>query len=256
MHTIEMNEISQAFFPCWKAAGLHLNEQVDGGIQSWLRAHPYPPFLEHLSFRLGNQLFFVRVEDIDGKVQGPGNPRGFITAAHAANGRACVLPMKKKFFGGAWVADQPGWGLLDPDTRRPIDPLALVTDQKIEMTPWEVHDMAVQVVRDDLEKQGFELMSWQGNPDVDPSIWFIGKSKRPEWVIVRYARFPANRAARPGNWQAIATGCSRMSPIGHFASVGIASIDQPFGSAGEQPVPLWRGHGMHVRFTGLEAING
>ena len=48
MYEIEMHEMSEAFFPCWKAAGIHLSKQVDGGIQSWLRAHPYPPFLEHL----------------------------------------------------------------------------------------------------------------------------------------------------------------------------------------------------------------
>ncbi len=251
MYEIEMHEMSEAFFLCWKAAGTHLSKQVDGGILSWLRAHPYPPLLEHLSFRLGNQLFFVRVEDVDGKVRGPGNPQGFITAARMANGRACILPMKK-LFGGAWVADMPGWGLLDPDTRRPIAPVALVTDQKIEMTPWEVHDMAVQVVRDQLDKQGFELMSWQGNPEVDPSIWLIGQSKRPEWVVVRSAIFPANSAERPSNWQAIEASCAKMSATGHFASVAMVSVDQPFESSEEAPLPLWRGHGMHVRFTGLE----
>jgi hypothetical protein len=61
---------------------------------------------------------------------------------------------------------------------RPVDPRALVTDERIEMTDWELHDMAVQVVREHLQQQGFELMSWQGNPEVDPSIWFIGKSGR------------------------------------------------------------------------------
>jgi len=30
------------------------------------------------------------------------------------------------------------------------------------------------VVGTQLEKEGFELMSWQGNPNVDPAIWFIG----------------------------------------------------------------------------------
>jgi hypothetical protein len=252
MYKIEMQEMSAAFFPCWQAAVLHLSKQVDGGIQSWLRAHPYPPFLEHLSFRLGNQLFFVRIEDIDGKVQGPGNSQGFISAANSANGRACVLPMKRNLFGGAWVADSPGWGLLDAETRKPIDPVALVTDEKIEMTPWELHDMAVQVVRNYLKKQGFELMSWQGNPEVDPSIWFVGKNKRPEWVLVRAAKFPENHAARPSNWQAIAANCAKMSTVGHFASVAVVSVDQPFDSEQEPPVPLWRGHGMHVRFTGLE----
>lgn len=252
VYEIEMHEMSEAFFPCWKAAGNHLSKQVDGGIQSWLRSHPYPPFLEHLSFRLGNQLFFVRVEDVDGKVRGPGNPQGYIAAARMANGRAGILPMKKERFGGAWVADMPGWGLLDPDTRRPIDPVALVTDQKIEMTPWEVHDMAVQVVRDHLDKQGFELMSCQGHPEVNPSIWFIGQSKQPEWVVVRFAIFPANSAERPRNWQSIAASCAKMSTIGHFACVALASLDQPFESSVEASVPLWRGHGMHVRFMGLE----
>jgi hypothetical protein len=78
MHNIEMHEMTEAFFPCWTAAGIHLSKQVDGGIQSWLRAHPYPPFLEHLSFRLGNQLFFVRIEDVDGKAQGPGTSVGLL----------------------------------------------------------------------------------------------------------------------------------------------------------------------------------
>lgn len=61
MHNIEMQEMSPDFLKCWQAAGMHLDKQVQGGIKSWLRAHPYPPVLEHLSFRLGNQLFFVRV---------------------------------------------------------------------------------------------------------------------------------------------------------------------------------------------------
>lgn len=252
MHNIEMHEMTEAFFPCWKAAGIHLSKQVDGGIQSWLRAHPYPPFLEHLSFRLGNQLFFVRIEDVDGKAQGPGTIRGLAAAARDGNGHACILPMKKKLFGGSWVADMPGWGLLNAETRKPINPVSLVTEKKIEMTPWEVHDMAVQVVRDYLQKEGFELMSWQGNPEVDPSIWFVGKTRRPEWVVVRSAKFPASNADRPTNWAAIADGCARLSTTGHFASVAVVSVNQPFASSEEAPVPLWRGHGMHVRFDGLE----
>ena len=232
MHDIEMHEMTEAFFPCWKAAGIHLSKQVDGGIQSWLRAHPYPPFLEHLSFRLGNQLFFVRIEDVDGKAQGPGTLRGLAAAARDANGHACILPMKKKLFGGSWVADMPGWGLLNAETRKPINPVSLVTEEKIEMTSWEVHDMAVQVVRDYLQKEGFELMSWQGNPEVDPSIWFVGKTRKPEWVVVRSAKFPASNADRPTNWAAIADGCARLSTTGHFASVAVVSVNQAFACVG------------------------
>jgi hypothetical protein len=61
MYEISIDEMTPEFLECWRAAGKHLNNQVQGGINTWLRAHPSPPFLEHLSFRLGNQLFFVRV---------------------------------------------------------------------------------------------------------------------------------------------------------------------------------------------------
>ncbi|MEN6507955.1 MAG: hypothetical protein ABFD63_04055 [Smithella sp.] len=43
-----------------------------------------------------------------------------------------------------------------------------------------------------------------------------------------------------------------MSGTGHFASVSIASMDQRFMSPNEPAEPLWRGHALHVRFTGLE----
>ncbi len=252
MHQIEMHEVSEEFAACWKAAGNHLNRQVDGGIQSWLRAHPYPPFLEHLSFRLGNQLFFIRIEDVDGRVLGPGSKRGLLSASKNGNGHACILPMRRMVAGGTWVVDGPGWGLIDAETGASVDPVALVSDEKIEMTPWELHDMAVQIVRDQLKLEGVKLMSWQSNPTVDPSIWFVGKTKRPEWVVVRSATFPSNRADRPTNWREIADGCARLSSTGHFASVAFVSASQPFGSSKEAPVPLWRGHGMNVRYIGLE----
>lgn len=252
MHEIEMQEMSEEFFPLWQAAGMHLNKQVDGGIRSWLRAHPYPPVLEHLSFRLGNQLFVIRIEDASGKIQGPGSLHGLLTVAHDSGAHACVMPMRRSLMSRTWEPDSGGWGLLDARTRAPINPVLMVTDEKIEMTRWELQDMAVQVVREQLEKSGAKLMSWQGNPDVDPSIWCVGKSGKPEWVVVRATRYPANRAERPATWAEIAHSCQRMSSVGHFASVAVASKEQPFASDQEPPVPLWRGHGLHVRFDGLE----
>jgi hypothetical protein len=253
MYKIESQEMSQEFLKCWQCAGKHLNNQVQDGIQSWLRAHPYPPFLEHLSFRLGNQLFFIRIEDVDEKVQGPGSLRGLLAVAEGCRGQSCLLPMKRKFLGGSsWSPVRSGWGLLDAKTRKPIDPISLVTDAKIKMTPWEIQDMAVQVVKGYLEKEEYQIMSWQGNPDVDPAIWFVGESKGPEWVVVRATTFPENHVPRPNNWQDIESQCYRMSRLGHFASVAIVSAEQPFQSQEEEAIPLWRGHAMHVNFAGLE----
>jgi hypothetical protein len=252
MHIIDTEAMSRDFFPCWQSAGNHINEQAGGVSLSWLRAHPYPPYLEHLSFRIGNQLFFIRVEDADGGVEGPGTYQGLYSIADGCMGHACVLLMKRSVPGGHWVPARKGWGLVDARLDKPVDPVTLVTDEKIEMTRWELFDMAVQVVRNHIEKEGFKLMSWQSNPDVDPSLWFVGKSGGPEWVVVRPATFPDKKAEKPENWSSIADRCAHMSKVEHFASVGLVSPDQNLDSESESPIPLWRGHKMHVYFDGLE----
>ena len=57
----------------WQAAGLHIQNQVQGESKSWLRSHINPPFLEHLSFRFGNQLFYIRIQDVDDELDIPGS---------------------------------------------------------------------------------------------------------------------------------------------------------------------------------------
>jgi hypothetical protein len=272
MHDIEMNKMSTEFLNIWNAAGEHLQEQIndclprlqklypsnehhDFQLHAWLKAYPYPPFLEHLSFRLGNQMFFVRVEDVSKRIHGPGSLNGLRYIAESNRGHACLLPMTMsgvsteygfgiqikddKIVGCEWVPHEAGWGLIDANTGKPLDPMSLVTDEKIEMTPWELQDTAVQIVKDFLENEGYQIMSWQGDPDVDPSLWFIGDSNGPEWVVVRAVK---RNTKRPDNWQAIASGCSHMSQIGHYAPVELIS----FGKR------LYRGYSMVPMFSGLE----
>ena len=250
MYDIEMQEPSEEFARCWNAAGRHLSKSAQDGSLSWLKATLTPPFLEHLSFRMGNQLFFVRVEDVDGNISGPGNPDGFRTIAKGCNGVPCRMPMRQT--GSEWKPEFPGWGLIRADTGNPLDPVVLISDEKIEMTDWEVHDFAVQVVRDYIvEKLGHELMSSQGNPEVDPSIWFVAGGG-PEWVVVRSVKYRDKEAALPKNIADIAASYARISTSGHFASVSVANSDDPFDPSGSlPPLPLWRGHGMFVRFEGL-----
>ena len=77
MYAIKMHEPSEEFARCWNAAGTHLSVSAQDGFLSWLKADLTPPFLEHLSFRMGNQLFFDRIDDVDKNLRGPGNPGGF-----------------------------------------------------------------------------------------------------------------------------------------------------------------------------------
>ena len=48
-----------------------IERQAQGSLRSWLKVSLNPPFLEYLSFRLGNQLFFILIEDADGVPRQP-----------------------------------------------------------------------------------------------------------------------------------------------------------------------------------------
>ena len=248
MNEIDMHDVSDDFARCWKAACQHIHSMAQGPLHSWLKANLNPPFLEHFSFRLGNQLFFIRIEDADGRLTVPGSRAGLLSIAEGCKGHPCLMPMQR--WSGDWEVETAGWGLIDLRTGRAIDPIALVSDERIEMTDWELQDFAVQVVRDQLAGEGRTLMSWQGNPAVNPSIWFVG-DHGPEWVVVRAARYPQREAARPSNWAAISESCEHLGKIGHFASVAVANAKDSF-QQGAPAKRLWRGHGMCVRYTGLE----
>ena len=246
MHTIEMHQPSEAFLECWSAAGRHLQARGEGAV-NWLKADPRPPFLEHLSFRLGNQLFFVRIADVDDKLLVPANPKGFLTIADGCKGHGCLMPMR--FVGGAWHAVAPGWGLIDGRTGAPVDPPSLVTDELVEITDWELHDFAVQVIRNHLEEQGATIASCTGDPNIDPAMWILREGRR-EWIVVRAVRYPTEPGAYPRNWDAISEYCRKVSPFGYFAAVGVANHDEESNSS-DNPLRLWRGHGYAIAFEGL-----
>jgi hypothetical protein len=252
MHNIHMAEFTEEFAHCWNAAGSHIQRMAGGDLMSWLKATLAPPFLEHLSFRLGNQLFFIQIEDEDGMLEVPGSPDGLLAIANGCKGHPCLMPMKK--LGGKWQPSAPGWGLIDAETRRSIDPISFVTDEKIEMTDWELQDFAVQVVRDDLKNAGRELMSWNGNPEVLPSIWFVG-DHGPEWVIVRAYRFPEEDDGLPENIDEIKM--QLRGAQGNYAAVGIADMKgmldlEDFDS---DESPIYRGNGLNVDYRGLVRID-
>ena len=254
MYEIDIQEVSQDFARCWQAAGRHLDHQVQGGIRFWLKANLSPPFLEHLSFRLGNQLFFVRVEELGDRVVAPGTRRGLRSIAEGCQGHACLMLMRADSNG--WSPVHDGWGLMNLETGDLIDPVSLVTDRDVEITDWELHDFAVQAVRQQLEHDGSQLISWQGNPGVDPSIW-LQTERGPEWVVVRAARYPTRSAELPRNWAAIKQQASRMSRFGHFASVCFANLDETIDWDPQRPpLKLGRGRALEAMYDGLVSDPG
>lgn len=254
MYKVTNQEFSSEFAQCWNAAARHLQQQGQGSL-NWLRANLDSPFLEHLSFRIGNQLVFVRVVDADESIDIPSTMEALFRIATACKGHACLMPMSKK--SGEWRCVVPGWGLIDAGTDKWVNPVDLISEDLVEMTDWELHDFAVQVVRDKLKADGRKLISWQSDPEVNPSIWFEG-ANGAEWVIVKESRWPEDKPTLPKNVEEIAEMCRPMGKIGNFAAVAVASANDPFDSTAKTSgnfVQLNRSEGLCASYDGLQPLS-
>jgi hypothetical protein len=247
MHRVNQQEPSESFKIAWQSVGRYLNSQIDGGL-NWLRADLNPPVAEHLSFTLGNQLFFIFIEAAEFDFARSNNL--FLDVCSEANAIPCLLRMNKCPSGHQPVHN--GWGLIHAINGNSIDPVAMVSDELIEMSDWELHDFAVQIVKKQLGKENKHVFSAQSSLHIDPSIWFEGEGEA-HWVVVREVRYPQKEASQPLNLDSIKASCAPMGKTGYFASVAVANAEDSFDSS-DNAMPLYRGAGMYANYEGLQAI--
>jgi len=250
MYEVTQDPASHSFQTAWRCAGQHLQKQGGDGI-NWLRADLQPPLAEHLSFRLANQLVFVFIQMPDNE-DGPSSLSLFLSVCKEATAIPALMPMER--ISAAYQPTFGGWGLRHALTHAPVDPPSLVTNELIEMSDWELHDFAIQVVTSQIEASGGTILSKQPSRHIDPSIWFRDKSG-PGFVVVRSGRFPLSEAPRPTNFRQIAKSCERLSRRGYFASVTVANAEQQHAHHSAGAIPLYRGHGMVVRYPGLQPLS-
>lgn len=241
MYKIDAIEYSAEFRAAWFAAGKFIQQQATSDLM-WLRKDINSPCAEHLSFRIGNKLFFIFVEAAEQEMSR--REKLLLDVALAAGAIPCKMKMHQ--LDGNWVPVHPGWGLTHAESGDEILPLNLLSDELIEMSAWELHDFSIQVVCGYLEKEGKEIQSKQSTIEIDPSIWFLDGQSR-SYVVVREVCFPEWNAPIPSNIESIKQNCNPISEIGYFASVSVANADN-------HDLPPYRGHGMHVRFTGIEEL--
>ena len=251
-YPIPMNEVTDDFVRCWQAAGQHLQSQIEEGALNFFRANLTPPFLEHLSFRLGNQIFFIHVTDDQGELQKPSTLEATFTAAEMCKGIPCQMVMQRSTTG--WVPKFGGWGLTHAETGESVSPLDLVSDELIEMSDWELQDFAIQIVRDHLEKEGYQIDSTVSDTNIDPQIWFKESDGQLSYAVVRGVRYPEKEANLPHNIEGIMDYCAQKTKSGYFGSVAVANANEAFDPDGGG-MPLWRGHGLMVGFQGLMPLS-
>jgi hypothetical protein len=255
-YNIPMRKPCSAFIDAYNSMGAHFNglRKMMPESFSFLRMQPVPPLLDHLSFKIGNQIFFVYMDPLDQSVEPVSNLGAMIDFAENSAAIPCLMLMKRTSLG--WEPATSGWGLVDARTGKPVNPPDLVTDELIEMSDWELHDFAVQVVRNTLaEQEDINVTSYCSNPGIDPSVWFLDSETGEEgYVVVHGARYPNLEAAPPEDPESLIEHCAFRTRNAFFASVGAANNEDPFDPdalTNGNFLPLYRGGGMVVRYQGL-----
>lgn len=80
------------------------------------------------------------------------------------------------------------WNLYDVEGRELVYPFELATEEPMEMSAWELRNFSIQVVRQHIEEQGHEVLSFCDLPEVNPQIWFRDSEEKISWVIVQYSK--------------------------------------------------------------------
>lgn len=131
---------------------------------------PTLPFAEHWSFMVGNQIYFVRIVDEAGIVEFPGSIQAIESLASFRGSHACVFPMHLGDC-GCRAVNPEGWNLFDSQTGRSINPVELMTDEKIPCSAWEKQYFGLEAFIHH-KCRGMPLLSYNGDPDVRPSVWY------------------------------------------------------------------------------------
>lgn len=220
---IPSSKITQDYLDAWKVAFEHLSAYLQGcdfewgpeGLSKyqWRRAHPYPPCLEHLSFRCGNKIYFIRLKLDD--VELPGSLEGLHRISTGNNAIACLFPLQRQ--GDTFIPTESGCGLVDATTNERIEPHTLVTKEDFPLTEWELNYMALLMTLDALRQDGIEVLNAIDDPEIHPTIWIHDRQGNPRWILVRHLR----HRKFPENWDTIPKEISGYP--GHFVNIKFAS---------------------------------
>lgn len=269
---IEMDrpEPSQQFLEARNMAGQVLQGQfqANGGAlpehtdYKWIKAELTYPSFDHLTFAYGNQVFSVLVELVD-------DGSSFLTQKECdrcldESEKNNLVPCAFRVNATSMTPITDGWNLIDLRSEETVIPDQLISDDKIPMSEWELHNFAIQVVRQQIEgnKLG-TILSFSDVIGIDPQIWFVDDQGKRNWVIVRHLKTIEEDEAQ--KWIGLEKSNPQLLPYdGYFAAVSAASSEPflydldgehiPLSERFSGKAPLYRGDGFHIKHDGLQRV--
>jgi hypothetical protein len=228
----------------------------------WIKSDLTWPSFDHLTFAYGNQIFSVLVEVIDNEesLLSEQECQRCFDACVKNNLIPCVFRVSLRDM-------EPlleGWNLLALETSLPIAPQELVTDERIEMSEWELRNMAIQIVRDNVAQNGGKVLSFTDVLGIDPQVWFEDNAGSRAWIIIRH--YPILSGEEGNEFVGIERQHRQLAPFeGYFAAVSMASSEPvlydrnggviPLSRRFDGTAPLYRGDQFYIKFDRLLNIH-
>lgn len=257
------------FFKARQVAGATIQEKFkefkgkyDEGLDfRWVKPELSWPSFDHLTFGYRNQVYSVLVATVR---------NGILSLTEKEVDRSLNACSENTLVPCLFVVHEEtllpvagGWNLVHLQTRKPVDPLELGGDEKVEMSEWELRNFAIQVVRGHIEQMGARVDSFCDLVGIDPQIWFENKSGERSWVIVRH--YPQITGNEKSSWIGFECTNSALAPFdGYHAGVSVASVAAFLYDREGQLIPLsqrfngnaprYRGDKFGIKFDGLDRI--
>ena len=227
-----------------KAAGYFIQEYFwDMGVGfpvfRWLQTELCYPAFQHLSFAYKGNIYSVLFEFVDemGNHIFLRDIKNQLRECEENDLVACIIPLSYETFKPLIFGNH----LIYTETRKPV----IIEERtgNIKLSPWEINNFGVSIVKDYLEKENKKILSFCDVLEVEPNIWFEDEHGKRCYVIVNTISSNNPEAV---NFQLNQQSLLKLEQYdGYYAEVHIFSEDNSI---------LYRDNIYEIDFKGLKYI--
>ncbi len=214
----------------------------------WFKSEMTRPFFDHFNFIYKNQIFSVLI-DMRDMNDNSLMPKEFIARQLGESNKhnlvPCLFPVKiDDLVNNKYSTLNDGWNLQCTKTNKIIIPEDIISDKKILMSQWELHNYAIMQMRYLLKQCDVQIISFQDIMGVDPQLWYLDENGNKCWMVIRYF-FDEKQKKLPDDITEITRRCFKFN--GYFAPFIFSSK-----TSGKK---IYRGDQIETKYLGLEKIH-
>ena len=264
---IDKPERSKLLKKAWEMAGKQIQEQfsrfnkeiINSSFDGfkWIKTELTYPSADHISFAYKSDIFsvFLDISDDLNKSFDERSKYRLLDFCQKNNLVPCVFKFEarekqsnsfSKLNDLELVPLSLGWNLYHAETNQKIEPNVDASEELTPMSAWELNNFAIQVVRSDIEKHPYKLLSLCDLLNINPQIWFEDEKGNVNWVVVKYApedEFDFHK------WIGLERNAKQLRAYdGYFAGVDFWS------HRSNSPTDLCRGDQMSAKYMGLQRV--